>query len=237
MLFRSKLEKDYAALKAALKSPEIPAKPTLEQLKELASANPGSFRVQMELASALHQAKDPDGAIQAAERAAKLIPAANGPSNPNLFIAAVATEKGDTARAIQAYDALLKVDSNDVESARKLAVLIAPLKDEARTAAVNTMVAQLDPFDASAQAVVGRYALKQKNTPLAIRAFRAALAGGPPDRATAFADLAEAHFMAGQYADAKRQALAALEIAPSFERAQDLLLKIVDAQPKAGGGV
>ena len=37
-------------------------------------------------------------------------------------------------------------------------------------------------------------------------------------------------------ADAKRQALAALEIAPSFERAQDLLLKIVEAQPRAPGG-
>jgi hypothetical protein len=36
--------------------------------------------------------------------------------------------------------------------------------------------------------------------------------------------------------DAKRQVLAALEIAPSFERAQDLLLKIVDAQPGARGG-
>ena len=36
--------------------------------------------------------------------------------------------------------------------------------------------------------------------------------------------------MAGQVADAKREALAALEIAPSFERAQDLLLKTVDGK-------
>jgi hypothetical protein len=37
--------------------------------------------------------------------------------------------------------------------------------------------------------------------------------------------------MAGQLGEAKRQALAALEIAPAFERAQDLLLKIVGAAP------
>ena len=98
------------------------------------------------------------------------------------------------------------------------------------------MVAELDPFDVKAESVVGRYALKQHNTDLAIRSFRAALAGAPPDRAAAYLDLAEAHFMAGQLADAKRQALAALEIAPSFERAQDLLLKIVEAQPRAPGG-
>jgi hypothetical protein len=35
--------------------------------------------------------------------------------------------------------------------------------------------------------------------------------------------------MTGNPAEAKTQALAALEVAPSFERAQDLLLKVVDA--------
>jgi tetratricopeptide (TPR) repeat protein len=236
--FDAKLDKQYAELRRALKSPQVPDKPTVAQLKELAAANPNSFRVEMELAGALHEAGDAVGAIQAAERASKLVPAANGPNNPNLFIAAVATERKDTTRAIQALDALIKVDSNDVESARKLAALVAPLGDEARTVAVYERVAQLDPFDVQAQTIVGRYAMKQKNSALAIRTFRAALAGGPPDRAAAYLDLAEAHFMAGQLADAKRQALAALEIAPSFERAQDLLLKIVEAQPKpAGGGV
>ena len=42
--------------------------------------------------------------------------------------------------------------------------------------------------------------------------------------------------MAGQLGDAKRETLAALEIAPSFERAQDLLLKIITAQPAGAGG-
>jgi Tfp pilus assembly protein PilF len=39
--------------------------------------------------------------------------------------------------------------------------------------------------------------------------------------------------MAGQAAAAKRATLDALEIAPSYERAQDLLLKISESQ---GGG-
>ena len=234
--FDAKLEKDYAELRRALKAPAIPAMPTVEQLKTLASENPGSFRVQLQLADALREAGDTAGAIQAAERASRLIPAANGPQNPNAFIAAIALERKDNARAIQALEALVKVDSNDVESARRLAALLAPLGDEPRTVAAYQMVAELDPFDVQAQSVVGRYALKQRNAERAIRAFRAALAGAPPDRAAAYLDLAEAHFMGGQLADAKRQALAALEIAPSFERAQDLLLKIVEAQPRAPGG-
>jgi Tfp pilus assembly protein PilF len=48
------------------------------------------------------------------------------------------------------------------------------------------------------------------------------------DRAAAHTDLAESYFKAGRKADAKKQTLSALEIAPSYERAQELLLKLVD---------
>jgi tetratricopeptide (TPR) repeat protein len=235
--FDAKIEKEFSSVRAALKAPEMPANPTLEQLKALAASNPGSFRVQMELAQALHEAKDGAAAIEALERASKLIPEAGGQANPNALIALIATERGDTARAIRALEALVAVDHTDVESARKLAALLEKQADAARTAAAYQMVAELDPFDAQAQGHVGRFALQRGDTDRAIRAFRAALASNPSDRAGAHIDLAEASFTAGQMDDAKRQALAALEIAPSFERAQDLLLKIVDAQPGARGGV
>jgi Tfp pilus assembly protein PilF len=61
-----------------------------------------------------------------------------------------------------------------------------------------------------------------------MREFKEALATGPPDRASAHCDLAESYLLANRAADAKREALAALEIAPSFERAQELLLKAID---------
>jgi tetratricopeptide (TPR) repeat protein len=94
-------------------------------------------------------------------------------------------------------------------------------------------VVAIDPFDSQAQTELGRLALARKDTGTALRAFRSALATRPPDRATAHIDLAEAHIAAGQLDEAKKQALEALEIAPAFERAQDVLLRIVDAS----GGV
>ena len=66
---------------------------------------------------------------------------------------------------------------------------------------------------------------------MAMREFKVALAIGPADRASAHCDLAESYLLAGRPADAKREALAALEIAPSFERAQDILLKAIDGGP------
>ena len=68
------------------------------------------------------------------------------------------------------------------------------------------------------------------DTDAAIRALRAAIAIGPVDQAAAHTDLAEGYLKAGRRAEARKQTLAALEIAPSYERAQGLLLKLVEAR-------
>ncbi|HYU77449.1 MAG TPA: tetratricopeptide repeat protein, partial [Vicinamibacterales bacterium] len=75
-------------------------------------------------------------------------------------------------------------------------------------------------------ASLGRMALASGETGEAIKMFRVALAAGAIDRAAVHTDLAESLFKSGRRDEAKREALAALEIAPTFERAQDLLLKL-----------
>ena len=226
--FDARLEKQYASLRKSLQTPKFGGKPTLDDLKKMAEATPENFAVQMQLAMALHQAKDSKAAIQALERASKLAPTASGENNPNKMIAAIATEMKDEPRTIQALEAVLKVDSADIESARQLAKLLEPLKDVKRSEDAYRRVVGIDPFDRDAQAAYGRLALRSKEHDAAVRAFRAALASNPPDRAQAHVDLAEAYVSAGQMPEAKKEILAALEIAPSFERAQDLLLKVVE---------
>ncbi len=122
------------------------------------------------------------------------------------------------------------MDHTNVEAARRLAELLEQQGNATRASETYQMVAELDPFDGLAQARTGRLALQRRDSDRAIRAFRAALATNPADRAVAHLDLGEAYLLAGQVDEAKSQALAALEIAPSFERAQDLLLKIVGAE-------
>jgi tetratricopeptide (TPR) repeat protein len=234
--FDAALDRDFGTLRRSLKRIDIPAGATIEQLTVLAQANPESFAVQMRLAEAMQKAGDTAGAIRALEKAAQLVPGLQGKGNPNLTIATIALEKNDTARAIQALDAFLKVDANDADAARKRAQLVEPLGDAARTGAAYQRVAEVDPFDSHAQTMVGRMALQRKDAPTAVHAFRAALATLPPDKAAAHFDLAQAYLMGGQTADAKRETLSALEIAPSFEAAQELLLKIIDQQAAPRGG-
>jgi Tfp pilus assembly protein PilF len=50
----------------------------------------------------------------------------------------------------------------------------------------------------------------------------------PVDRAGVYCQLAEAYLAAGQRTQAKKQALLALELAPAYERAQEILLRAVE---------
>ena len=65
----------------------------------------------------------------------------------------------------------------------------------------------------------------------AVRARQAVLALGPTDRADAHYRLAAAMAAAGDKAGARSQVLRALEIAPSFDAALELLLEL-----RGGGG-
>jgi len=125
------------------------------------------------------------------------------------------------------YRALLAQDHTTIDPARRLAALAEKTTEvPALTVAYDRVVA-IDPFDAAGHTGLGRIAMKTNDAATAIREFKAALAIGPADRAAAHCDLAEAYLLGGQGAEAKKEALAALEIAPTYDRAQELLLKAI----------
>ncbi len=220
------LDSRYAGVRKALAVPEgLTDSTPLEQVKAIASANPTNYTAQMALGGSLIES-NPDGAIAAFESAAKLIPNVTGEDSPEALIAAVALKKGDKPRAAVALESLTGRSNTDLASARQLATLADPARDRSRLQLALKSVVAIDPFDGAAHATLGRIDLDARRLDDAIRMFRVALAAKPLDRASAHADLAEALAEAGQRDEAKREALAALEIAPTFTRAQDLLLKL-----------
>jgi tetratricopeptide (TPR) repeat protein len=231
--FDQTIERMFGSMRRAMAVPEgaeelmkMPA----PALKTIAEANSSSFPVQMALGTSLRKAGQTDEAMLAFERAAALVPAAGGPGSPHEQLAAMALEKKDRARAITELTALVAVDFNNVEAARQLADLLrqSGVEDPARLTPVYQRIAAIDPFDPEAHAMLGRYALARNEADFASREFRAVLALGPVDKAAAYTDLGESYFKGGKRAEAKKQVMLALEIAPGYERAQDLLLKLVD---------
>jgi tetratricopeptide (TPR) repeat protein len=231
--FDKMLDARFSSVRAALRA-QVKAGETTDiaSLRQLASEHPNSYQAQLLLGTAL-AAQGDKAAYDPLERAAALVPMAIGESSPYAVMGRLAEQLGDSARAIKAYQALLAQDHTAIEPARRLATLASKAGDDRALAVANERIVEIDPFDAQGHTGVGRLAIKRGDAPTAVRAFRAALAIGPADRAAAHCDLGESYLLAGRRDDAKREALAALEIAPSFERAQELLLKVVDGK---GGG-
>ena len=124
---------------------------------------------------------------------------------------------------------MLTYDHQNVQAARRL-LAVARSDDadavEDRDFALR-LIADLDPFDASVHALLGRRLFStEKYAPAAIE-FRAALALGPPNLAESHTDLGETLFKLGQKDEAKKQLLLALQQAPTYARAQDVLLAIL----------
>ena len=231
--FDQTIERMFGTMRRAMAVPpgvEDFLKMPAPALKTIAEANPRSFPIQMALGTAQRKAGQTDEAMQAFERAAALVPLAGGPGSAHEQMAEMALEKKDRARAITELTALVAVDFNNVEAARQLAGLLrqSGVDDPAKLVPVYERVAAIDPFDPEAHAMLGRFALGRNQLDSASREFRTVIALGPVDRAAAYTDLGESYLKAGKRSEAKKQILSALEIAPGYERAQGLLLQLVD---------
>jgi tetratricopeptide (TPR) repeat protein len=231
--FDAKLEQRFGATAKVLRVPdglEMPRGGTVEAWVALASKHQGSYPVQVAAGQALASAGAREAAIAAYERAAALVPFAVGAESPRARLADLAERGGDFARAARELSSLVADDHTNIEAARKLTQIARRVGDSRAAALAWQRIVVIDPFDAAAHTALGRIAIERKDAALALREFRAAVAAGPADPAPARCDLAEALLMSGQRADAKKEVLAALEIAPTYERAQDLLLRIVEGK-------
>jgi tetratricopeptide (TPR) repeat protein len=199
-------------------------------LKAVAAKYQGSYPVQMAAGQALASAGAREDAMAAFERAAQLVPAAVGPSSPRAQIAALAERAGDFPRALRELKGLLADDHTNIAAARRLVPLAKRLGDQDALALAYDRIVTLDPFDAATHSAYGRLAWERRDLALAAREFRAAVDAGPVDPVPAQCDLAEVLLASGDPAEAKRAVLAALEAAPTYERAQQLLLRIVEGK-------
>jgi tetratricopeptide (TPR) repeat protein len=187
----------------------------------------------MVLGDRLQEAGDLDGAQQAFERAAQAVPIATGEDSPRQRLADIALQKKDPARALNELQAAMQWDFDNVALARRVAALMKEqnITDAARLRPVYERIVAIDPYDAEAHTALGRAALQSNQPAQAVRAFKTVVALKPIDQAAAYTDLAESYLKNGQRAEARRQTLAALEVAPSYERAQNLLLELAESRP------
>jgi tetratricopeptide (TPR) repeat protein len=230
--FDQYIQRTFGPLQKALTVPKDVdlGRATLDSLRTLARENGQSYPVQVAFGLALRKAGSTDEAIKVFEHAATLAPTAVGAESPHAQLADIALDKKDRKRAITELTALFAVDFENLDATEDLAKLLKEdgVTDPAKLRPVYERIVALDPYNGEARSELGRVALQRNDFEFAAREFRTAIALKPIDPAVAHTDLAESYLKAGKRDDAKRQALAALEIAPAYARAQDLLLQITD---------
>lgn len=169
-----------------------------------------------------------DKAVMYLQKARDLFPYFVGSNNPYSALAEVYLESGQKERAIEQLRQLVARHGKDMEVLQRLTKLA--LESGRYGLAIETFekILYIAPFESDVHRKLARAYLATGRTDAAIQELRIHLKTQPSDLAGAHCDLAEALLQAGQKAEAKESALMALEIAPNYERAQQILLASIE---------
>jgi tetratricopeptide (TPR) repeat protein len=168
-----------------------------------------------------------DKAIESLTKAIEMYPEYTDEHNAYEPLADAYVKKGNKAAAIDVLKKYMKYAETSFTANLKLADLLKEQGDLAGTQQWLQGAVYIRPLDFNVHEKLGALLLAEKQYPLAAREYETLLALNFPDKAAAYFHLAEAQFGAGNKAEARKSILKCIEIAPSFEPAQELLLKIV----------
>lgn len=200
--------------------------PSKDALIALAKARPNDYFAHLRLGALLKKEGDVDQAIEHLRRAIELFPYYGGQGNPHTLLAEIYEAKGQKQEAAAALETFVRYNETDADALAKLAQLRSGLGDRKGAAEALKQSFYIQPFEPSLHKLAGGVYLELGNPTEAIREFRVQLALEPPDLAEAHYDLARALDTAGNSGEARREVIRSLEIAPGFEKAQVLLLKL-----------
>lgn len=185
-----------------------------------------SYSQQVALGRGLLQRGDAARAIAPLDSARAVFPDYGGAEGayPHLVRALIAQR--DRRRAADVMSTMVGLGDVSYETHVSLADLLLQLGDTVRATDALESAMFMNPYEiAQHERLAGLYS-RLGDKKKAIRERLAVVALNPVDRAEAYYLLAVAYRDAGESADARRSVLRALEEAPHFERAQELLLAL-----------
>jgi len=201
-----------------------------------ALANLGEFETQTAAGAALFQQKKLTEAMPLFERARAALPEYGGAGNPYRFLVHIYKEQGAAEKVEDALARLTAINESDYQAHVELAAMREERGDVAGAAAALDRALYIWPFEPGLhQRLAGLHA-RLGGRAQVVRARRSLVALDPVDRPEALYQLAVALLEAGDTTNARREVLRALELAPRFQRAQELLLRLHRAAPAKGGG-
>ena len=186
------------------------------------------FQAYLQLGIVLFKEEDYAQAKNYLNIAQDLLPNYTGYPSPTLVLSQIYEKEGNRVAQLEQLEILLRNLQHDYDSAMILAEAALEDANFERTEYYIDRAMQVDPYRTGVHQLKARYAERVDDSALAVTEYEVLLKLDITDPVEAQTDLAEAYLRNGQLLQAKRNVLSALEIAPSYRRAQQVLLQSVD---------
>jgi len=169
---------------------------------------------------------DTDKAIEILNQSIQMYPEYTDEHNAYEPLADAYLKKGDKKAAIETLQKFTGYSDTAFKGNMKLAGLLVESGDIAGARQALDRALYIRPMDLEEHQKLGDLLLSQKQYGPAGREFEALVALNTPDKAGTYTKLAESNFGRGDRQSAKTNVMKALEVAPSYEPALELLLKV-----------
>ena len=199
-----------------------------QHMRQRVQDQPRDFQAHLQLGIVLFKEESFEEAKVHLEIADAILPDYSGYPSPPLVLSQIYERQGNDTARIEQLKRMMENQQHDYDSAvllakRALSEGNAKEADYYVQRALSVSPYRLDVHEVSAQ-----IAALTEDAPMAVREYEVLVTLDRNDPVEARTNLAEAYMNNGQAQEAKRNILTALEIAPSYQRAQQVLLKAVD---------
>ncbi|MBT3530820.1 MAG: tetratricopeptide repeat protein [Gammaproteobacteria bacterium] len=192
--------------------------------------NPRDFQAHLQLGIVLFKEESFLEAKQSLEAAYNILPSYTGYPSPPLVLSQIYEQEGNREAQLQQLEVLLQNLQHDYGSAMILADAALEEGDFDRADYYIDRAIQVDPYRSDVHQLKAKYAEEIGDSQLAVTEYEVLLKLEVDDPVEAQTNLAEAYLRNGQALQAKENVLSALETAPSYQRAQQILLQAVDGE-------
>ncbi len=200
------------------------------RIAQRARRDHGDFFAQLMYGQILVRAGQDDEAIPYLERAKALFPSHADRESAYALLARIYEARGDHQRAAAELARLTYINERAYTALVRLADLRLTMGDSVGAAGALQRAMYVYPYDLDMHRRLATLAESVGRPTVAVRERLAVLALRPVNVADAWYRLARAHLFAGDGDEARRAVLRALEIAPGFAAAQELLLELHERQ-------
>ncbi len=200
-----------------------------QHMRQRVQDQPRDFQAHLQLGIVLFKEEAFDEAKVHLQIAHDILPDYSGYPSPSLVLAQIFEREGNQAARLEQLRIMLQNQQHDDDSTVLLATAALESGDLEGARYYMDRAVAITPYRLDVHRVGAEIARRLNDPQMAVRELEVLVDLDVNDPVEARTDLAEAYLANGQAPEARRNILNALEIAPSYQRAQQVLLQAVDA--------